>query len=59
MNSDKDCDGVCFGLHTEGCAIIMEVSQSVFTLSMGVTNGSFTDSVIIELINTSDIPCYS
>ena len=58
-NSDKDCDGVCFGSHTEGCSIVMEVSQSVFNFSMGVTNGDFTDSMIVMFNNTSDISIHS
>ncbi|KAK8794121.1 hypothetical protein WA171_003247 [Blastocystis sp. BT1] len=52
-NSDKNCEGVCFGSNTEGCSIVMEVSQSVFNFTMGVTNGDFTDSMIAMFNNTS------
>ena len=37
----------------------MEVSQSVFNFTMGVTNGDFTDSMIAMFNNTSEIFMHS
>ena len=50
---------MCFGSNTEGCSIVMEVSQSVFNFTMGVTNGNFTDSMIVMFNNTSEIFMHS
>lgn len=52
-NSDKDCDGVCFGSHTEGCPAIIQVSQSVLDFSMGVVDNNFTDSAILSFQSLS------
>ena len=51
-NSDKDCDGVCFGTNVSVCSVHMNATESVVTLRLGVTRDTYNTSTSLTLSNT-------
>ena len=56
-NSDKDCDGVCFGTNLFVCNVRVNATETDVTLTLGVTRDTYNASTSLSLSNTGSLAC--
>ena len=56
-NSDKDCDGVCFGTNLFVCNVHINATTTDVTLTLGVTRDTYNASTSLSLSNTGSHAC--